>query len=188
MEVIQAVASLHGLYLAGITIAVGSLIYLVANRRQRDIVLKRLRLRTRPSDVDTPPRSFSPEKKQSTPATDKPADYADIFPPNQRESFMRLVEKLPQQRREAFGNLIFDEVSRSQNQILFDQDYRDCDDTKYTAGGFSIREINALGPFPDYAELSDVPPPVPYTEFKVETALPRPYRPFRWAYHQTMCK
>ena len=101
---------------------------------------------------------------------------------------MRLVEKLPQQRREAFGNLIFDEVSRSQNQILFDQDYRDCDDTKYTAGGFSIREINALGPFPDYAELSDVPPPVPYTEFKVETALPRPYRPFRWAYHQTMCK
>ena len=49
-------------------------------------------------------------------------------------------------------------------------------------------EIEALGDFPDYAALSGVRLPKPYPEFDIKTAKPRPYRPFRWAYHQTMCK
>ncbi|KAA8903333.1 hypothetical protein FN846DRAFT_780086 [Sphaerosporella brunnea] len=47
-------------------------------------------------------------------------------------------------------------------------------------------EIAAFGRFPDYAKLSGVPLPKPYPEFDIHKALPRPYRPFRWAYHQTM--
>jgi hypothetical protein len=51
----------------------------------------------------------------------------------------------------------------------------------------TLAEIAAYGPFPDYASLSGVPLPKPYPEFDIARALPRPYRPFRWAYHQTMC-
>ncbi|KAK1140194.1 hypothetical protein N8T08_010582 [Aspergillus melleus] len=54
-------------------------------------------------------------------------------------------------------------------------DYRACEDEKYTPTGFSMREIKALGNFPDYAELSGVPLPQPYSEFDIEKALPRPY-------------
>lgn len=48
-------------------------------------------------------------------------------------------------------------------------------------------EIAAYGRFPDYAALSGVPLPTAYPKFDIIKALPRPYRPFRWAYHQTMC-
>jgi len=57
-----------------------------------------------------------------------------------------------------------------------------------TPTGFTSEDIRMIGEFPNYAELSGVPLPKPSLEFKIETALPRPYRPFRWVYHQTMCK
>ena len=188
MQTLQGLLSPHGLYLAGISVGIALIIYLITNRTQRDIVFKKWRSRSRTLGADTPPQILASENKQPTTASEKTADYADIFPPNQRESLLRLVEKLPPQRRAAFGDLNYDEVLRSKNQIPLDQDHHECDDTKYTAGGFSITEINALGPFPNYTELSNVPTPAPYTEFDVETALPRPYRPFRWTYHQTMCE
>lgn len=47
--------------------------------------------------------------------------------------------------------------------------------------------VAAYGRFPDYAALSGVPLPQAYKDFDISIALPRPYRPFRWAYHQTMC-
>lgn len=50
----------------------------------------------------------------------------------------------------------------------------------------SDKEIEAYGDFPDYATLSGVRLPDPYLEFNIEKALPRPYRPVRWSYHQTM--
>jgi hypothetical protein len=49
-------------------------------------------------------------------------------------------------------------------------------------------EIAEYGDFPDYASLSGVPLPSEYKGFDITKALPRPYRPFRWVYHQTMCK
>lgn len=58
----------------------------------------------------------------------------------------------------------------------------------YTPTGFSTGDIEALGRFPDYSILSGVPHPKPCPEFDINTACFRPYRPFRWAYHQTMCK
>lgn len=50
----------------------------------------------------------------------------------------------------------------------------------------SDKEIETYGDFPDYATLSGVRLPDPYLEFNIEKALPRPYRPLRWSYHQTM--
>ncbi|KAJ3865061.1 hypothetical protein EV359DRAFT_72660 [Lentinula novae-zelandiae] len=38
----------------------------------------------------------------------------------------------------------------------------------------------------DYFKLSGVPPPKPLLDFNVDKAQARPYRPFRWSYHQTM--
>ncbi|RPB24237.1 hypothetical protein L211DRAFT_752249, partial [Terfezia boudieri ATCC MYA-4762] len=43
-----------------------------------------------------------------------------------------------------------------------------------------------LGLYPDYAALSGVPWPEACVDFDPQRALPRPYRPFRWPYHQTM--
>jgi hypothetical protein len=45
-----------------------------------------------------------------------------------------------------------------------------------------------MGDFPAYDILSGIPLPEPYVNFDPAKAVPRPYRPFRWAYHQTMCK
>lgn len=40
----------------------------------------------------------------------------------------------------------------------------------------------------DYSKLTGFPAPKPIYHFDVDSAKPRPYRPFRWAYHQTMCE
>lgn len=58
--------------------------------------------------------------------------------------------------------------------------------SSYTPTGFSKSDIEALGDFPDYASLSGVPNPQPYRDYNLSTAQHRPYRPFRWPYHQTM--
>ncbi|KAF9239669.1 hypothetical protein BU15DRAFT_87969 [Melanogaster broomeanus] len=39
---------------------------------------------------------------------------------------------------------------------------------------------------PDYAKLTGFPEPKPVYDFDIDTAKPRPYRPFRWEYHQNM--
>ncbi|KAI6043061.1 hypothetical protein EDC04DRAFT_2866437 [Pisolithus marmoratus] len=39
---------------------------------------------------------------------------------------------------------------------------------------------------PDYPKLTGVPAPKPLHDFDIDTARPRPYRPFRWEYHQNM--
>ncbi|KAF5372889.1 hypothetical protein D9758_001713 [Tetrapyrgos nigripes] len=41
---------------------------------------------------------------------------------------------------------------------------------------------------PNYYEMTGVPPPTPLPNFDIDKATARPYRPFRWAYHQTMCE
>jgi hypothetical protein len=57
----------------------------------------------------------------------------------------------------------------------------------FTPCGLSMKEIKALENFPDYTKFSGVPLPKPYPKFNIRKALPRPYRPIRWGYHQTMC-
>lgn len=60
-------------------------------------------------------------------------------------------------------------------------------DNFYTATGFSTQEIRALGRFPDYSVLSGVPNPQPVSpRWDINKAIFRPFRPFRWNYHQHM--
>lgn len=57
----------------------------------------------------------------------------------------------------------------------------------YTPTGFSTQDIKQLGRFPDYAALSGVRDPNPVPEnWDISKAKFRPYRPFRWGYHQHM--
>ncbi|KAF5358043.1 hypothetical protein D9756_001724 [Leucocoprinus leucothites] len=46
--------------------------------------------------------------------------------------------------------------------------------------------LKAVRELDDYFELTGVPRPKPLPDFNIDEALPRPYRPFRWRYHQTM--
>ncbi|KAL8287849.1 hypothetical protein RB597_000063 [Gaeumannomyces tritici] len=57
----------------------------------------------------------------------------------------------------------------------------------FTPTGFSLRDISSLGSFPDYSLLSGVRHPRPCgDDFDIKRATFRPFRPFRWEYHQTM--
>lgn len=175
------------LIIAGLALCLSAITYLALSQKQRDIIVKRLRLRgRRTSSANTPPRSLSPDKKVDNNTAPKGTEYVDTFPPSPREALAKIVESLPPSQREAFGNLAFDEKTMAKSMMAFDDDYRECEESKYTAMGVSVKEVRALGEFPDYAELSGVPLPEAYPEFNIDDALPRPYRPFRWAYHQTM--
>lgn len=108
-------------------------------------------------------------------------DYGKIFPPSRRHVLLEIlgehsVEKVP--------------VDLLQKHPL--PTSRSCDlyhdGAKYTPTGISMAEIKSIGDFPPYDVLSGVPLPQAYDIFDATKALPRPYRPFRWAYHQTMCK
>jgi hypothetical protein len=79
------------------------------------------------------------------------------------------------------------EAEVQENMLPMTADYRSSPGNLYTPTGFSVDDIKSLGDFPDYAALSGVPLPSPYPEHDIDKAKPRPYRPFRWAYHQTMC-
>jgi len=141
----------------------------------------------RASNSKTPPRSLSPEKKVPNHAP-PPAEYQDIFPPSPRDVLPKVADKYPQAQKSKLSHGHLNEERFRKNIIPFTADYKTCASFTYTPMGFTVDEIKALGDFPDYASLSGVPLPEQYQNFKIETACARPYRPFRWAYHQTMCK
>lgn len=128
---------------------------------------------------------LSEEKNTGSPSPT--IGYRDILPPSCREALLKVAEKLPPARRQRIRAGQIDRAEFSKDVMSMHADYRDCGPLSFTPTGISVDEIDALQDFPDYAELSGVPLPKPYEEFKIETALPRPYRPFRWVYHQTMC-
>lgn len=74
------------------------------------------------------------------------------------------------------------------NLVPFEKDWQTCSGDAYSPTGVTVDEIKTLGDFPDYEALSGVPAPAAYEGFEIENAIARPYRPFRWKYHQTMCK
>lgn len=131
-------------------------------------------------------KEFSSEEKK--PSSLLPTnDYRDIFPPSCRGGLLKVAEKLPPARRQGIRAGPINQAELRKNVMSMSANYRECGPSSFTQTGISVEEINALQDFPDYAELSGVPLPKSYEEFKIETALPRPYRPFRWVYHQTMC-
>lgn len=144
----------------------------------------------RTSTSKTPPRSLTPEKNVPNNAP-SPSAYEDIFPPSTRGNlpiWTRSWRSLAAGLKSTNGESEINQVVSAENVIAFEQDYRDASRSTYTPMGISIGEVKALGDFPDYSKLSGVPMPNAYAEFNLESAIPRPYRPFRWAYHQTMCR
>ena len=166
------------------------MVLLIVPKRQRDTIFARIPVYQRgrcTSAGKTPPRTVSPEK-EITNSGYPSADYKDTFPPSCREALENVIAKAETAKiRGIRGNPVNQDEFR-RNIMPFNADYRNCGPTMFTATELSTAEIKALGDFPDYAELSGVPLPQAYERFNIERAYPRPYRPFRWAYHQTMCK
>lgn len=143
-------------------------------------------------NVEKQPLSTSSAGTPKSAVTPSPSAIATLrttFPTSPREQLIQLSSRLPAGQQAALGDPAssFDEETFQQSLLQIDEDYRAADESKYSYSGLSVREIKALGDFPDYAALSEVPLPQPYPEFDIDTARPRPYRPFRWGYHQTMC-
>jgi hypothetical protein len=177
----------------GAFVLLSSLVALVAGKRQREAVLERLQFqRRRASGASTPPRSFSPDKK----TTDNKAslscttpDYINTFPPSRRCVLPELAQTCSPVNAKALlaTKPDYDICAKDMLPITRAYDLEN-GSPRYTPTGFSTAEIKAMGDFPAYDVLSGVPLPEPYENFDPAKALSRPYRPFRWAYHQTMCK
>jgi hypothetical protein len=180
----------------GLTFLLTSVTVLVLNKRQRQAVLDRIHFqRRRTSGAKTPPRSLSPGKKDAASISEKQTsqpsapDYVNVFPPSRRDVLPKLAETASVANRKILiGPEPTKEFLRDQSLPTTRSYDLDNDTPKYTPTGFSTEEIKAMGDFPDYSILSGVPLPEAYEGFDPTKALPRPYRPFRWAYHQTMCK
>lgn len=169
------------LLLLGAVFLLTSVLLSILQTERRDIILERFRLRRRrDSGSRTPPRSLSPEKKR-TQSTYVP-DYSSTFPPSRRSELAEGGLSLP------VKSVAESSLNWTKRVLPITASYLEASDDTYTPCEFSIKEIKALGDFPNYAALSGVPLPQPYPDFDIKKALPRPYRPFRWSYHQTMCK
>ncbi len=184
------------LWALGLAVIVGSIFFLSLNKQQRNNVLARIHLRRRrASGASTPPRSLTPEKTEKPPPKEKaptnvPAviDYKDVFPPSRRAPLETIATSLPPDQKHKLSISTSSPVAARASMIPLTSPIEDCTSPAFTATELSNEEIEALGDFPDYAELSGVPLPKPCHEFDINKALPRPYRPFRWSYHQTMCR
>jgi hypothetical protein len=198
---LSAITRHQWLLTVGVVFLLSSITALALNKRQRDAVLNRLQIhRRRASGASTPPRSFSPSKKASerqhpsdgkepSPLSSLSPDYVTTFPPSRRCVLPELAgqaslsnKKILISTEPSVEFLLNDPLPTTQSYDLGNNV------PKYTPTGFSTAEIKAMGDFPAYDILSGVPLPQPYTNFDPMKAVPRPYRPFRWAYHQTMCK
>ncbi|KAJ5280400.1 hypothetical protein N7478_005772 [Penicillium angulare] len=163
----------------GLVLVAATAVYLLLYRLSNKPFWSRLVLRGRKnSTARTPPRSISPGKKNAISAS-SPSSYTHALPPQRRDALLQLKETSIQWRE-------VDEAEVHQKIMPMTANYMDSPGDMYTPTGFSVDEVKALGDFPDYAKLSGIPLPEAYHEHVIEKALPRPYRPFRWAYHQTM--
>ncbi|KAI1078926.1 hypothetical protein F5B20DRAFT_198079 [Whalleya microplaca] len=158
--------------------------FLALKKSQQDVVLRRLRIGRR--NASRPSTPLLEKQGVSKPPASSKADVFSTLPPSQRGQLKKMKESMPIAQQKALGELAFDTNIFARSLLKLDEDYRTADDSKYCYSGFSVRELKALGDFPDYSVLSEVPKPQPYLEFDINKAKPRPYRPFRWAYHQTM--
>jgi hypothetical protein len=173
---------------ASVAFLVSTLCFLTLDSKYRESILKRLRVqRSRSFGSFTPPRSLSPEK-QGLPPNNPPSDpdYSSTFPPSRRT----VLADLPADALRSPGKSAKELAQQAPDYSKRVPNCEPADTAELkdhvTATGFTVDEIKRLGDFPDYATLSGIPLPKPYQELDVTKAQPKPYRPFRWAYHQTM--
>ncbi|KAK3400810.1 hypothetical protein B0T20DRAFT_505155 [Sordaria brevicollis] len=164
-----------GISTAHISIA-GAIICLILLTLQRSLTV-RWKGRERAPSVTHPPKEK--EQKQPKPKPDLP--YLLQFPPSRRH----VLATLP-----GFEKVDIQPVAPEtlKSQALPTVTTPDFDKYGfYTPTGFSTQDIKKLGRFPDYAALSGVRDPNPVPEnWDIAKAKFRPYRPFRWGYHQHM--
>ena len=164
----MAVASLAFI---GLVFALSSLIYFAIERFRTS--------RRKTNGALTPPASTSTAKAQ--PGND------ELFPPDRRHA----LATLPSNAMRGPGKTVMELSRVLPDYSRLTPDKAVCNTNDWldhtTATGFTVDEIKRLGDFPDYALLSGIPSPNEYKEFDIKTALPRPYRPYRWPYFQTMC-
>lgn len=181
----------------GLLFVITSITLLIINKRQRESVLHRLHFKhRRTSGANTPPRSFSPGIEKSnilsepdTPPSSSTIELINFFPPSRRSCLPEIAEYVPAIDAEILNAPEPSVDDLRDNSLPTTQSYSvENEVPKYTPTGFTTAEIQAMGDFPPYDILSGVPLPSSYEGFQYAKALPRPYRPFRWTYHQTMCK
>lgn len=167
----------------GLVMIAATLTYFAVGKKRLDQLLSIFHgPRRRISSASTPPPSVMPKKPSSTPS------YSTSLPPLRREALHEVANAdWGKVQKESLLDKDTSEEQIRQALLPMTADYKTCEGVKFTPTGISTEEVKALGDFPDYATLSGVPLPEAYTEFDINKALPRPYRPFRWSYHQTMC-
>ena len=133
--------------------------------------------------ADSPLSPAQPETQQQNA---KATDYSSTLPPFQRSALNSVMPFWKLWR--GYFKTSSSKSKDIRRLLPMDVSYLDVDGSMTTPCGFSVNDIKALGNFPDYAKLSGIPLPKPYQNFDISKARPRPYRPFRWAYHQTMCR
>lgn len=148
------------------------------------------------------PESQTPPLRATDPEKQAPATAQMTLPASTRPNLARAAESLPSSQDTKFRMAIEAQQADLQRALLhnsaeanvlknlmpIEKDWRTCSGDAFTPTGVTVDEIKALGDFPDYEALSGVPAPAAYKGFQIENAIARPYRPFRWKYHQTMCK
>ncbi|KAI0434187.1 alpha-1,2-mannosyltransferase [Xylaria sp. FL1042] len=157
--------------------------FLTLGSSQKDVVIRRFGF-TRSSTRSSTPKLEKPSLSQ--PLASRGSNLVTVFPPSQRYQLKEIKPSLSLVQQKILGDLSFHQATFERSLLRFDEDYSNADDSKYVYSGLSIREIKGLGDFPDYSTLAGVPMPNPYPNFDIDKAKPRPYRPFRWPYHQTM--
>ncbi|KAM0283081.1 hypothetical protein ACHAQH_002684 [Verticillium albo-atrum] len=140
------------------------------------------RLFISPSSPRTSWHTAAPPRQMRAGTSEKQL-YADVFPPIENDSLSGVAAGCANLKA---VNLNLSLGTTARHLVPLDADYRKCDPASFNYSGFRFADICALGDFPDYAKLSGVPLPSPLLDFDVDRAPPRPYRPFRWSYHQTM--
>lgn len=175
------------LWLAG-GICLCVIAFLILNLRQKGVLAERLGFGYgHLSVVNESPKSSQPSKTSGV-STASAINHGSVFPPSQRPALRNLARAMPSQLQEPVGNVEVSQDQIEQGLLGWEEDYRTAPPSKYTCSGISVQEITGLGDFPDYAALTGVPLPSPYTAFDIDKGRPRPYRPLRWVYHQNMCE
>ena len=182
--------SMNMLLLAlAIAVTVSSVALLAFKPKRRHVILDRIGRYTRGvQSSSTAPRSSSPEKRGVAPPNSQTQQSReDMFPPHRRETLAQLAPGSLNGPGKSAKEL--SEEPPDYTRLTPDNAVCNTDEFLHhtTATGFTVEEIRRLGDFPDYPTLSGVPLPNEYKEFDIRTAMPRPYRPYRWPYHQTMC-
>ena len=138
------------------------------------IVLVTVRLSKRRGNLFSKPNSTS---------ITQPQTYVLQFPPSRRHT----LAEIPGTKDKSIPSDLSPELLKSK-AFPTTRSPDPNQDHQFTPTGFSTQEVRALGRLPDYSILSGVRHPEPCgPKFDINKAVFRPFRPFRWGYHQTMC-